>query len=494
VVYLLLLAIPKSHASNLTVIWSEELKAALRGRFAWSGAGIVLLAIGAMATAGTQDAWLDGYGIVAYGLVPLAFIPLAAGLIASARASRFVECVFTAPVNRRDWFVAKVFVLLTLGAGYYVSLLPMMAVYAAHVGFPPLLHKFLIWTPALLVISIFIGALIGVLFIGRSLAAPSGAGIGVLLFYAGLIPLQELMVARGNGASGTGHLTLASPAVLMKNALGFALAVGNIPSTTLATWISLLTVAGGSLALAFWIFLDTQGIETWEATRRQRWSIALGLAVITLFPIIFADTDYDSPAPASNRAPVIRGVGRGPINLALVAPGRDIPTRCCSPLLNRESGPVGTDEKTARDLLILFPLESTDRISVVEVLVSGENGLSVSKMRSDDSRAGERMEQRKYPNDSGPLAVDGHHITKGWVARVPLTLLPTKPWDVGGNRYSINVHAVYRVNDEPVPRTFTARALVEAQIPGVIYEMAGAALLFPTLCFGAAFRRWKRTR
>ncbi len=73
----------------VVAIYSEELKASMRGRFAWLGAAFVLLAVGALATVGTQDTWLDGYGIIAYGLVPLAFIPLSAGFIASARASRF---------------------------------------------------------------------------------------------------------------------------------------------------------------------------------------------------------------------------------------------------------------------------------------------------------------------------------------------------------------------------------------------------------------------
>lgn len=105
--------------------------------------------------------------------MPLAFIPLAAGAIASPRANRFVESVFTAPVERRDWFVAKVLVLLTLAGAYYVALLPMMLVYAFHVGVPFLLRSLLVWTPGLLIASIAVGLLIGVLFIGRSLAAPA---------------------------------------------------------------------------------------------------------------------------------------------------------------------------------------------------------------------------------------------------------------------------------------------------------------------------------
>ena len=78
----------------------------MRGRFALVGAGVILLAVGCVKTVATQDAWLDGYGIIAYFLAPLAFIPLAAVFVASPRANRFVESVFTAPVERSDWLTA----------------------------------------------------------------------------------------------------------------------------------------------------------------------------------------------------------------------------------------------------------------------------------------------------------------------------------------------------------------------------------------------------
>ena len=256
-------------------LYIEERKATMRGRFAWLGAGVILLAVGCVATVGTQDTWLDGYGIIAYFLVPLAFIPLSAVFFASPRANRFVESVFTAPVERRDWLAAKTLVLVTLAAAYYIALVPMVLVYIYHVGVPPLLWKLLIWAPSLLIVSISIGALIGVLFIGQSIAAPAATGMGALLAYAGFVPLQELLVAQGNGATRTGHLTLASPAVLLKNAFGFTLAVGRIPATTTRTWISLVAVVLAALALAAWTFLRAQGVETWEATRSQRWIIAL---------------------------------------------------------------------------------------------------------------------------------------------------------------------------------------------------------------------------
>ncbi len=479
-------------ASSVLTLYAEELKAAMRGRFAWLGAAVVLLAVGALATVGTQDTWLDGYGIIAYGLVPLAFVPLAAGAIASPRANRFVESVFTAPVDRRDWLLAKLLVLITFAAAYYVALVPMMLVYTWHVGVPPLLGKFLIWTPGLLLASIAVGSLVGVLFIGPSIAAPAATGMGVLLAYAGLIPLQELMVAQGNGATRTGHLTLLSPAVLLKNALGFTLVASSIPATTTKTWICLLAIVGGAFALASWVFLRAQGVETWEASRRQRWTITVAIVSMALLPVVLADTNYDVAAPPATGAPAIRGLfARAGGSMTFVPPGGGPPRRCCSTILNRDAWPLGTGRPTSGDLLLFLPEEASHRISGFRVEVTGENGLEATVDRGAPGR-GAQLETRTYPPDTGPAASDGHRVTTGWVARVPVTLVPTKPWDIGGDRYPLGVTATYDVDGQS--RSFSARGAVNAEVGSAIYEMGLASLVLPLFCLGAAILRWRRTR
>lgn len=477
-------------------LYVEELRATMRGRFAWIGAGVILFAVGCVATVGTQDTWLDGYGIIAYFLVPLAFIPLSAVFLASPRANRFVESVFTAPVERRDWLAAKVLVLLTLAAAYYVALLPMMLVYTHHVGMPLLLRKLLLWAPCLLLMSIAIGTLVGVLFIGESIAAPAATGMGLLLAYAGFVPLQELLVAQGNGATRTGHLTLMSPAVLLKNAFGFTLAVGSIPSTTARTWTSLIVVVFGAFALAIWTFLRTQGVESWEANRGQRWIIAAVTLALIVLPVMFADANYDSPAPHATNAPSIQRLfARAGSSLALAPPGGQPPQRCCSTILNRDEWPpFGTDEPTQRDLLILLPVEATQPISDLRMQVAGENGLEVTAPAEKLTPKLQEIETRTYANETGPPAADGHHVVNGWVARVPVTLIPRQPWDVGGVRYPLKVTASYQVQGESQPRSFSARAAVDAQVSGAIYEMGFASVILPLFCFGAAFRRWRLTR
>ena len=243
-------------------LYTEELKAMTRGRFAWVGAAVVLLGLGGLAAVATQDTWLDGYGIIAYYLAPIAFLPFAAGTIAAPRANRFVESLFTAPVRRNDWLTAKVLVLLTIAVAYYVALIPMMLVYVAHIGMPFLLGRLLLWTPGILLVCAAVGTLVGVTFIGRSVAPPVATGVGIMLLFAVLTPLQELLVARGYGGTATGHLTLMSPLVLLKNGLGFTLAAGSLPVTTTSTWISYCFVVVVAFGLAFWIFLKAQGVES----------------------------------------------------------------------------------------------------------------------------------------------------------------------------------------------------------------------------------------
>jgi hypothetical protein len=320
--------------------------------------------------------------------------------------------------------------------------------------------------------------------------------MGVLLAYAGFVPLQELLVAQGNGATRTGHLTLASPAVLLKNAFGFTLAVGSIPATTARTWISLVAVIGIAFALAVWTFLRAQGVETWETSRSQRWIIAMGIIATVVLPVAMADTNYDKPAPHATNAPSIQRLfSRAGSSLALTQPGGQPPARCCSTILNRDEWPpFGTDEPTRRDLLVLLPVDSTQSVTDVHLQVIGENGLEATSPVAALAPAPLALETHTYPNDLGPAAADGHHVVTGWVARIPVTLIPTKPWDIGGVRYPLRVTGTYQVAGESAVRTFSARAAIDAQVSKAIYEMGVASLILPFLCFGAAFRRWRRTR
>jgi hypothetical protein len=282
--------------------------------------------------------------------------------------------------------------------------------------------------------------------------------------------------------------------VLLKNALGFTLAAASVPSTVTRTWICLGVMAAGAVALAFWTFLRAQGVETWEARRGQRWTLATAIAGLMLLPIVTADANYDTPAPRRTNAPAVRGVfGRAAASLALVDTGRPVPRYCCMAVVNRDDSQIPTDTMTHRDLLVLLPVDVTQTIRDLHVAVSGEGGLDIA-LDPEAQPSVDRLETREYPNDSGPPGPDGRHIARGWVVRAPVRLNPTHIWDIGGMRYPFDVAASYRVGGDPQLHTFNTRAAIDAQVAPAIYEMAAASSLLPLLCLAAAVTRWRRTR
>jgi hypothetical protein len=259
--------------------------------------------------------------------------------------------------------------------------------------------------------------------------------------------------------------------------------------------VSIAVVIGGSFTLAAWVFLRAQGVETWETTRAQRWAITVGILAVFLFPVLFADRNYDVPAPASNRAPAIRGLfSRANSPLALVPSGRPVPARCCSTILNHDEWPIGTDQSTLRDLIILLPVDSNQHVTDLNIQVTGNAGLEATPDPGALAFDVQRLETHTYRDDLGPAAADGHHVATGWMARVPVTLVPTRPWDIGGLRYPLNVAANFHVEGESKARTLTARGAIEAQVGNAIYEMGAVSLILPLFCFGAAIVRWRRTR
>jgi hypothetical protein len=163
-------------------------------------------------------------------------------------------------------------------------------------------------------------------------------------------------------------------------------------------------------------------------------------------------------------------------------------------VLNRETWPLGTNQPSQRDLLLLLPLEAGEQVTNLQTKVTGENGLNITADSSALMQAVPQLESHSYSNDSGPVAADGHHVQNGLIARIPITLNPTRPWDIGGDRYPLSIAATYDVAGDSQPHTFAARAAIDAEVANAIYQMGLAASIFPLLCIGAAVVRWRRTK
>ena len=172
-----------------------------------------------------------------------------------------------------------------------------------------------------------------------------------------------------------------------------------------------------------------------------------------------------------------------------------MPARCCDVLLNRDRyPPFPTRETTKQDLLVLLPVETSQPLANLSIQVSGTSGLSVTADPNALAGLLQHLEKRDYASDTGPTDANGNHIASGWVARVPISLTPMNPWDIGGDRYPLNVTGTYAVSADGKMQAFSAGAGIEAQVPYALVEMAAAASILPLLCLGAALVRWRRTR
>ena len=86
--------------------------------------------------------------------------------------------------------------------------------------------------------------------------------------------------------------------------------------------------------------------------------------------------------------------------------------------------------------------------------------------------AAPHLETRSYPNDLGSGRRRRPRTSRPAGSRACRCCInPTKPWDIGGDRYPLTVKATYRVAGESQPRTFSSRAAIDAQVASGIYEM-----------------------
>ncbi len=147
----------------------------------------------------------------------------------------------------------------------------------------------------------------------------------------------------------------------------------------------MLFVTVAAFALAAWVFLRAQGVETWEATRRAAVDHRLALIAMVLVPVMLADHNYDRPAPPANHAPAIRGLFArvGERARAHRTGRRSCRARCCGTILNRDDDAARhRRDGDGEDLFVLLPVD-------------------VSRDRDVDERAGQRRRRSHRDDRSG---------------------------------------------------------------------------------------------
>lgn len=473
--------------AGLPRLYLEEMKGLARGRFGFAGAAVVALALGLLAIllSGEGDG-TTGFHVLAYGILPLLFGPLAASSIASPRANRFVEALFTAPVTRGRWLTAKLLALLTVGAAYLVLTLPFIGVAHLTIGVHDDTWAFLLMGACGIVFAIALGLFAGVSFPGRSAAAPASLAGGALVLSFFAIPVLSTALQAALPSEGLIRVLHLSPHVLAMEAVQLPFdPYQPTPAHPERSALAFGLVVAGLLALAYRAFLRDQGIDAWEASPARRAALALAATMLLLSPVAVASAKYD-PADEVDRIHLPFPNGAAPTAAAHVArPGESAALVDFGDFwagMGRGDRSLEANRENARDLLVALPVPAGVALLDVEVRLEGTNGLAVA----------ENAVWRAARIEGEPATFPGG--TAGQAIRVPVSLLPDDARGYTSNFYGLQVNLTYRAEGNETLREGAAFIPVHAEISGAALRLGLAALPGFAIPATAAIARRLRTR
>lgn len=458
-------------ASPFLRLLAEEIRALPRARFALAGAALVLalLTLLAAVPASTMAGGLWAFGFVAFILVPCALAPFVAARVSGARASLFLQAVFTMPMTKARYLAAVVCASLAMGAAYLLATLPLLLVAAAHVD-GALLWRFLAAGAAAVAWSVALGTLLGLLFTGRGVGgAVALASAFALASVLGVLYLGWVLAAQ-DGAAWAVRAAHVSPAVLAMGA-GALLPFGLAPSSAARAVAALAAATLALLTLAAWVFLREQSVERWESPPARRVALALAVGLALLAPVAIADATY-----VPRGEPLSGGVGTSMDGaFAGLAPrGGDAREALFggAPMSRDERYAVG--EPHLRDLVVLLPFAAD--VTDVRIVLSADPRLRVEPTTEWSFAALPRDEMLQLGENATPLL------------RIPVVVTPTDPEALGWNVYEIAVNVSFTTADRG-PREGSARFPVIADVAEAPVQLALASAPLVLGCAGAAIGR-----
>ena len=472
------------------LVW-EDMKALPRGRFALAGAACaaaLLVFLGVTVAAGSGSG-LWGFSLISYSVVPASFAALAAAQVSGARASRFVHSVFTAPVTKGRFLLAKVLVTLAVGLLWFLATLPFLATAAAHVPLPDAVWQHAAIGAGALLFGVALGTFLGVAFTGRSLAAPMCLAAGLMVLSVFAVPFAASLVQTPGGASEAMlRVVHASPHVLLVDATG--LMERDLGVAVEEPRLSLLAFAAETLGLfllAAWTFLRAQGIESWEGAPARRGLVAVLAVLVLLVPVAAASAAYEPVAVERDGLPM-PGQSRD-ASAYVVRPGVGVAhARFGDFFAGSHGDPLEVGRDNRRDLLVQVPVPAGAVLRDVAIEVGGTRGLVAT-------HEGPSTHQRLAPAESAPAPRVGPAGTPpGWppeclVLRIPLKLVPETADGLAHNWHGLTVNLTYEVEGQEGKRVSTTAVPLRSDVPHAALQMglAGAPLFL--LATGAAIHR-----
>ncbi|HUR69504.1 MAG TPA: hypothetical protein VM370_09685 [Candidatus Thermoplasmatota archaeon] len=469
-------------------VWTlarEEIRALPRTAFGLGAIAVVFglfVPIGAMLYGGEGD--VDDVLIFTWLVAELVVAIVLAARVAAARQSRFVESLYTTPLDQPTWFAAQAIVGVVLALLVLLAQVPFLLVILAFVGVPAALPPLLVSALGISAFAVALGLFCGVIVgeSGPGAAAGIAGGVGFLSFmlflFQGLAlseppsPMQDWLI----------RVTSLSPISLV--AAGTGVDLFNV--VAIEWWrptLGFVALVGGLFGAAWWSYTRAQGPLGWDARGGRAIVVAL-VALAVLTPVASAAVEFEEiedpigfpydPGEHTQVAFVARGAPLGDETFTLYE------------ILGAPDLPRGEDVEV--DVLVLLMVPDGTTVRGVRIELEGSDVVRVISGGSLSVPDG-------TPSGRAPPGEGWESVSKlapRPVYRVPAVLRALSVEAIANSPSPVTIRTDFVADGRALHSE--ARMLLDGEVPGgqPLLALAGAPL--PLAAAAALVSRKIRTR
>ena len=475
-----------THRVRALTLAREEIRTLPRQTFALGAVAVVLALFAPLAALALEGpSAFQEYLLFLWVIGELVVAIFLAARIASARRTRFVDSLYTTPLQARTWLAAQLLVGAFLAGLVIVAQIPFILVYSAFVGIPPYLPEVFLAAVAVGVCAIALGAFCGVIVgnAGAGAAAGLAGGFGFLSFL--LLVLHAAMALGPLTAMKVTVLRLSglSPMALAVDATGLDV-FESAPTEPWRALVGLGAIVVGLGGAAWLAYTRAQGPLGWEP-RGSRAPIVALVALALVVPVATASVSFQKVDDGDG--PVFMHGER--TRIGLVERGAPITDDAFTMFAAWQWDPLVHGKDNERDLLVMVLAEG-EAIRNVRIQVEGSKELlvisggqrTVADGKPDgQARVGESFSQSAEP--TGPLRP---------VYRVPVTLRPVEASAVLDSPGLVEIET--RFTSDGRAQESLARMTLGSDMPGASATLLLAGAPLPLAALAALVTRRIKTR
>jgi hypothetical protein len=410
-----------------------------------------------------------------------------AGRVAGARRTRFVDSLYTTPLEQGTWLAAQAIVGAFLVLLILLPMTPVVLVHLALVGMPAQLPGLLLAALAMGAFAVALGLFCGVV-VGEAGAGAAAGLAGGLSFLSFVLFLVHGMAASGMSPGVQAVLlrvTALSPLTLVLDAVG-ASPFDAVPRETWRPVVGFAAMVGGLGAAAWFAYTRAQGPLGWDRPGGRLVVVAL-VALALVAPVATAATLYQEDEDGEDLWSYAHGERT---RIGFVSPGQPIDDEAFTidGFLSVEELTMGED--LALDVLVMVHAPEGARVRDVRVAIAGSDRVQVVAGGQvhvadgqPDGQARPTVGYEDGPEPDAPLRP---------VYRVPVTLRPLEVASLMGSYAPITINTTFLANGEA--HASRARISLETNVPHASAIVAAATAPLPLAALGALARRKLTTR